>query len=591
MLKTVVINLGDGCLDNGFRVIVRLLENDKEIEQWTASLPACPQLANSYKKIQNFYISLYEYQILRSRCEEDMDGFEIQKTGVTNVSKVYMDEEVNGLKNLLNQWLSEREFSDLEKKLRAKLNENEDILVVIENPDTQEILQRLPWDLWDLFKSYKKAGYALRRQEFQQNPSVQSDQIRILTIFGDTTDINVDAEQQFIRELNNVECEFLVPTSRQEIFEKITDEKGWDILFFAGHSNTENNRGIMYFINGEGTPISLSIEEFSNAFDRARRRLKLAIFNSCNGLGLAFDLGKLNIPATIFMREPVPNKVAEEFFRHFLKAFARKHLPLHLAVREAKESLQGLEHDFPAASLLPLLYQQSTSILTWEQFILSKGINSSTPDHRLSTVNYKKITVALIGLVSVIAILFVVFETHAEKRLARLASELNNQEWSKANKTTDDILYKLINIENPEEVINGNTKVNDEKISKIPCDILKQIDNLWIGHSNGKFSFSIQAKIWEITKQYKGDPWDNFADKVGWRENYKWLGHHDFSSYAEVNKGYLPTFILARNGNVSWNTFFKRLKECKLGSRLAYEHHEHQFYYDEHIRINDSNRR
>jgi hypothetical protein len=47
--------------------------------------------------------------------------------------------------------------------------------------------------------------------------------------------------------------------------------------------------------------------------------LKLAIFNSCDGLGLADYLTDLQIPQTIFMREPVPDRVAHEFLKNFLE--------------------------------------------------------------------------------------------------------------------------------------------------------------------------------------------------------------------------------------------------------------------------------
>jgi hypothetical protein len=57
------------------------------------------------------------------------------------------------------------------------------------------------------------------------------------------------------------------------------------------------------------------------------------------------------------MREPVPNLVAEEFFKHFLEAFAVERLPLYLAVQQARRKLQGLEDDFPGASWLPVICQ------------------------------------------------------------------------------------------------------------------------------------------------------------------------------------------------------------------------------------------
>jgi WD40 repeat protein/energy-coupling factor transporter ATP-binding protein EcfA2 len=55
------------------------------------------------------------------------------------------------------------------------------------------------------------------------------------------------------------------------------------------------------------------------------------------------------------MREPVPNRVAQDFFKYFLLAFAQQRLPLYLAVQQARRKLQGVEDEFPGASWLPVV--------------------------------------------------------------------------------------------------------------------------------------------------------------------------------------------------------------------------------------------
>jgi branched-chain amino acid transport system substrate-binding protein len=84
--------------------------------------------------------------------------------------------------------------------------------------------------------------------------------------------------------------------------------------------------------------------------------LKLAIFNSCDGLRLAGALAHLHIPLVIVMREPVPDQVAQAFLRYFLQAFAQGQ-SVYLAVREARERLQGLEGQYPCATWLPIICQ------------------------------------------------------------------------------------------------------------------------------------------------------------------------------------------------------------------------------------------
>lgn len=73
------------------------------------------------------------------------------------------------------------------------------------------------------------------------------------------------------------------------------------------------------------------------------------------------------------MREPVANRVAQEFFKHFLDAFAKQQLSLYLAVRQARRQLQGLEDEFPRASWLPVLCQNpAVESPTWQDWCGNK---------------------------------------------------------------------------------------------------------------------------------------------------------------------------------------------------------------------------
>ncbi len=58
----------------------------------------------------------------------------------------------------------------------------------------------------------------------------------------------------------------------------------------------------------------------------------------------------------IVMQKSIPDLVAQEFLKHFLTAFGRGQ-SLYLAVREARERLQGMESDFPCATWLPVIFQ------------------------------------------------------------------------------------------------------------------------------------------------------------------------------------------------------------------------------------------
>jgi CHASE2 domain-containing sensor protein len=69
------------------------------------------------------------------------------------------------------------------------------------------------------------------------------------------------------------------------------------------------------------------------------------------------------------MRELVPDRVAQEFLKYFLTAFANSQ-SFYQAVRGARERLQGLEKDFPCATWLPVIYQNLPEVPpTWEKLL------------------------------------------------------------------------------------------------------------------------------------------------------------------------------------------------------------------------------
>jgi CHASE2 domain-containing sensor protein len=173
-----------------------------------------------------------------------------------------------------------------------------------------------------------------------------------LAILGNSQGIQLERDRQLLERLPHAEVEFLVEPDRQQLSDHLWSA-AWDILFFAGHSQTEGESGRIYINQTD----SLTLSELKYGLRQASDRgLQLAIFNSCDGLGLAQELHQLRIPQMIVMREPVTDQVAAIFLQYFLEAFAAGE-SLYLAERQARERLQGLEHQFPCASWLPVIYQ------------------------------------------------------------------------------------------------------------------------------------------------------------------------------------------------------------------------------------------
>ncbi|MGB3653033.1 MAG: CHAT domain-containing protein, partial [Rivularia sp. (in: cyanobacteria)] len=366
MNKAVLINLGSGDLNSGFpRVTVQLwMSGYSRPQQFVGSLPPAPILVEMYRHWQSIYTHLCNRLVdakgfrrqLEDECVID-DELEIETEGITNISQINFDEVCQNIKTNLNAWLNTPTFACIERQVRSLLDRECEIQVTLETNDT--LLRRLPWHCWQFFDDYHKAELALSQPEYilQIQKQQETEKVRILAVLGSSKGIDLAAEQSFLENLEQAQTKFLILPSQQKLNQELLNPQGWEILFFAGHSQTEGETGRIY-LSENGTNNSITIEQLQASLKIAiANGLKLAIFNSCDGLGLANTLEKLHIPTIIVMREPVPNRVAQEFFKHFLSAFALSNLSLYLAVRQAREQLQILECDFPAASWLPAICQ------------------------------------------------------------------------------------------------------------------------------------------------------------------------------------------------------------------------------------------
>ncbi|MEQ9672650.1 CHASE2 domain-containing protein [Coleofasciculus sp. G2-EDA-02] len=276
-------------------------------------------------------------------------------------------DSANELRDRLQTWLDGEGFRPLDRRLREALSPQDTIRFLLSTNDPH--LQKLPWHLWDFFDHYPKAELALTDPQFERPPQFTSNRrtpkVKILAILGHSQGIDIESDRKLLETLPHTDITFLVEKSRREINDQLW-ENHWDIIFFAGHSETEGETGRIYINQTD----SLTINELWYALRKAvERGLKLAIFNSCDGLGLARQLDDIQIPQMIVMRELVPDRVAQEFLKYFLTAFAQGQ-PFYLAVRDARERLQGLESQFPCASWLPVIVQNPTQVPpTWNDWI------------------------------------------------------------------------------------------------------------------------------------------------------------------------------------------------------------------------------
>ncbi len=343
MTKRVVWRF-DGDLERGFQVTLEIGEDRTlSFSDVTGTLPPAPELVSCLTDWQQ------HYRQLSAPTRIALQQITIRTDAATTLQTCRQSAQT--LQQHLNNWLESPSFQSVEKQLRESVDPTEPVRVLLRTTDLR--LHRLPWHSWDFIDRYPQAEVALSTppaREFERSSGVEN--VRILAILGDRRGIDIERDRQLLAELPNAEVLFLVEPSRQQLNQQLW-EQTWDILFFAGHSNTEASQGRLH-INPDD---SLAIAELKYGLRQAiSRGLQLAIFNSCDGLGLAYELEQLHLPQLIVMREPVPDLVAQEFLKHFLTAFAQGE-ELYFAVRQARERLQGLEGEYPCATWLPIIFQ------------------------------------------------------------------------------------------------------------------------------------------------------------------------------------------------------------------------------------------
>lgn len=334
----------EGSLEDGFEVYaeIRGLANTPSIEA-EGYLPQNPDLARCLADWQQSYFQL------PGATRLTLDAVPIE---LSNPREVFEDKR-ELLVRIFQSWLSEISFRLIERQLMLALKGDTAIQIFIRTRDRR--LHYLPWHLWDLVdETYKQSEIIFSRPSLlTDRPSKQpGGKIKMLAILGDSRGIDLNQDRKFLEGALNTEITFLSEPSRQECNDQLWD-RDWDVLFFAGHSRTEDGHGRIY-INPHD---SLTLEELKYGLRRAiARGLRLAIFNSCDGLGLASELESLMLPQSIVMRYPVPDRVAHAFLKNFLAATTSGE-SFYRATRIARERLQGLEQEFPCASWLPVLYQ------------------------------------------------------------------------------------------------------------------------------------------------------------------------------------------------------------------------------------------
>jgi hypothetical protein len=384
MAKVVILYLKENLEERGFRVTLEIFgESHPSRIELEGYLPRSPEILACVQSHWEKYRQIEEHFRIKPQ--------RIVYSGSIEQRIAECQQSGESLGKLLNSWLDTEGFRHLDQCLREELSREDTIRVLIRT-DNQH-LHKLPWHLWNLIESYPLAEVALSSYILWKYPirKVTKSALRILAILGHSANIDIESDRKLLENLPHTETIFLVEPQTREISDLIW-EQSWDIIFFTGHSETEEFTGeIRIYINPTE---SLTVTQLRHCLRHAMYKgLKLAIFNSCDGLRLARQLDDLQI-TLIVMRELIPNPVAQEFLKYFLYEFS-KNRPFYLAVRAARERLQGLESQLPCASWLPVIYENYLQ----ENLIWADFTNNSLKRYSLGSFSFKHFQILLVDLI------------------------------------------------------------------------------------------------------------------------------------------------------------------------------------------------
>ena len=388
-----------GKFNTGFTVTLEGKHSSNIIEI-EGKLPANEHLLKLYQQWQILYS-----QLEKSPFDNDQpkDSFRAlthdNPEQITNSSDL---EDINvkcqnageALEKELNDWLNNsKEFENVKNKL-ISIGKGFRLWLQINSENVNS--QKIPWEKWDLLeKCEAETGLLLSKYDFHLKPTKLNNQPQILAVIGGAKDLEYLAEDEIVlkelAEKKGAKITWLKSPYVHEFTRQLREGK-WDLFFFSGHSGSIFNEETQKW----ETEIQLNpqerlkIKDFRYSLKEATKKgLKLAIFNSCDGIGVVHEIAeqRMQLPYLILMREKLPDEVAPDFLRYFLESFTANeslYKSVHKAqniLKEEREKLVGKvsqeekqdkqKTPYPCVSWLPVIFPNpAEDAPTWESLSL-----------------------------------------------------------------------------------------------------------------------------------------------------------------------------------------------------------------------------
>ncbi|MGI2906600.1 GUN4 domain-containing protein [Tolypothrix sp. VBCCA 56010] len=278
------------------------------------------------------------------------------------------------------------------------------------------------------------------------------------------------------------------------------------IVHFSGHGEGE---GGLVFEDVTGKAKLVDAEALAELFDLFTKHVKCVVLNACYSEFQAKAIAQ-HIDYVIGMSQAIGDRAAIEFavgfydglgagrsfedaYKFGKNAIHIASIPEHLTPKLLRKSQLGTEGANTIVSVEPLTLESTSSI--------------SNVNELSTTVDY-----------------------------TRLRKTLVEGKWKEADLETKAIILRLSGRE-------SEGWLQAEDCRKLSCEVLREINQLWVELSNHRFGFSVQLGIWQSLGGAKNSGYDTFkcfGDRVGWSQQGNWRTKDSLIFSSDADYGHLP---------------------------------------------------